>query len=271
MPTKYAHINGHAIYLHYAGKTTLPDVPPDFSKGKKIIFVHSAGSNGHTWQNQINHLGASHSPLAMDLPGHGRSAGVEGPASIRDYSEFVGAFMDAMKIKSAVVAGHSMGGAIAMDFAARHPTRVEGLVLCATSAKFNISKEMLESHRAVMMGRAPQAFTTDAYSPKTVKENFDAVRWGWGEQIKTDPRVRYGDILACSQVDLRAEIEKISVPAQILVGADDNITTLADAEVMHSKIRGAKVEVIPDAGHILIWERPAEVNAAIEKFLGQLK
>ena len=271
MPTKYVHLNGNAVYLHYAGPTTLPDVVPDFSKGHKIVFIHAAGSNGHTWQNQLSHLGQSHSPLAIDLPGHGRSSGVEGLSSVHDYADFVAAFMDAMKIKSAVIAGHSMGGAIAMDFASRHAGRVEGLILCATAAKFNVSKEMVESHRAVMMGRAPQSFTTDAYSPKTVKENFDSVRWGWMEQIKTDPRVRYTDLVACEKADLRGELEKIKAPTLILVGADDNVTTLADAEGMHSKIKGSNVQVIPDAGHILIWERANEVNAAIEMFLSGLK
>ena len=89
------------------------------------------------------------------------------------------------------------------------------------------------------MGRAPQAFNTDGYSPKTVKENFDVMREGWMEQIKTDPRVRYTDILACAQVDLRDAIAKINKPTLILAGADDKGTTPADAEFIASKIRGA--------------------------------
>ncbi len=271
MPTKYLHINGHAIYFHYAGPTTLPEVMPDFSKGRIVVMIHGAGSNGHIWHKQIAHLASSHSPVAVDLPGHGRSSGVEGLKSVGDYADFLARFLDTLGIKSATIAGHSMGGAIAMDFALRHPARVDALMLIATAARFNFPRERLDGLRAVMMGRAPQAFTTDAYSPTTVKENFDVVREGWMEQIKTDPRVRYSDTLACDQVDLRGELEKLSRPTMVLAGVDDATCTPADAEVIGSKIKGARIEVIADGGHALPWERPAEVNAAFESFLSRLK
>jgi pimeloyl-ACP methyl ester carboxylesterase len=91
------------------------------------------------------------------------------------------------------------------------------------------------------------------------------------EQIKTDPRVRYTDILACSQVDLRDAIAKIDKPTLVLAGADDKGTTPADAEFIASKIRGATCKIIADAGHYIPRERPAEYNAAIEQFVGGLK
>jgi pimeloyl-ACP methyl ester carboxylesterase len=221
MPTKYIHINGHAVYMHYAGKTTLPEVIPDFSKGRTVVMIHGAGGNGHSWHKQIAHLAGTHSPIAIDLPGHGRSSGTDGMNSMREYADFVAAFLDALQIRSAVIAGHSMGGAIAMQTALAHPSRVDGLMLVATAARFNIPKDRIEALRDVMMGRAPQGFTTDAYSPRTIKENFDLVREGWMEQIKTDPRVRYTDIVACDKTDLRAELDKISKPTAILAGADD--------------------------------------------------
>src|ERR1700730_490034 len=267
MPTKYIEVKGYATYYYYRGATTLPDVVPDFSRGRKILFVHGAGSNGHTWHRQGEALGKDHSPIALDLPGHGRSAGVEGLSTVNDYADFIAAFLDALKIKSAVISGHSMGGAIAMDLALRHSGRVEALILSCTAPKFNLTPERIEALRAIAMGRAPQAFNTDGYSPTTAKNNFDIVREGWMEQIKTDPRVRYTDLLAAEQVDLRADIEKISKPTMILAGVDDPVTTAADAEGIGSKIKGAKIEVIADGGHMLPWERPAEVNAAFDNFL----
>ncbi len=270
MPTKYVEVRGCATYYYYVGATTLPDVTPDFSPGRKIIFVHAAGSNGHTWHNQLDHPGAARSPIALDLPGHGRSAGVQGLKSIRDYSDFLAAFADALGIKSAVIAGRSMGGAIAMDHALRYPDRAEALILMATAAKFNIPSERIEGLRAVMMGRAPQAFVTDGYSPKTVSGSFEVIREGWMEQIKTDPRVRYTDIKACVEIDLREQISRINGPTLIVAGADDQVTTVADAELIKSRIKGARLEVIADAAHNLTTERPAEVNAAIEKFLAGL-
>jgi len=270
MPTKYTDVKGYATYYFYSGATTLPDVAPDFSRGRKILFVHGAGSNGHTWHRQIDAFGGRHSPIALDLPGHGRSAGVEGLRTVQDYADFVAAFLDMLKIKAAVILGHSMGGAIAMDLALRHPARVEALILSCTSPKFNITADRIEALRAITMGRAPQAFNTDGYSPRTVKENFDVVREGWMEQIKTDPRVRYTDIVACSQLDLRDAIGKIDKPALVIAGADDQGTTPADAEFIAGKIRGATCKIIADAGHYIPRERPPEYNAAIEQFVFSL-
>lgn len=271
MPTKYIHVNGHAVYLHYAGKTTLPNVVPDFSRGRKILLLHGAGGNGHPWHRQIDALGASHSPAAPDLPGHGRSSGVEGLRSVQDYADFTVHLMDTLQMKSAVIGGWSMGGAIAMDLALRHPSRVEALLLVATAARFAVTDDYIKQLWSVMMGRAPQAFVTDAFAPRTVKENFDAVRESWMEQIKTDPRVRYTDIRACAQVDLCDSIAKIDKPTLILAGAEDNRVPPAAAELIQGKIKGSQLHVIADAGHMIPIEKPAEVNAAIDKFLAELK
>jgi pimeloyl-ACP methyl ester carboxylesterase len=271
MPTKYADIRGYATYYHYVGQTTLPDVVPDHSRGRKLVFIHAAGSNAHAWHYQYDALGAAHSPIAFDLPGHGRSAGVEAFPTIQDYTDFTIAFADALKIDSAVFIGRSMGGAIAMDLAARYPKRVQGLVLMATAAKLNVPKERIEQWRAVTMGRTGQPFTNDGYSPKTIAEKREVIQEGWGEQIRTDPRTRWGDMVACSKVDLRSELGKITTPTLILAGADDLVTPPADAEVIKAGIKGSRLEVIADAAHNLTTERPTEVNAAVEKFLAGLK
>ncbi|HZO82233.1 MAG TPA: alpha/beta fold hydrolase [Candidatus Binataceae bacterium] len=269
MPTKYVEVQGCATYYYYVGRTTLPDVAPDFSRGRTLILLHGAGSNGHTWHNQLAHLGRSHSPLAIDFPAHGRSSGVEGLKSIQDYSDFTVAFMDAVGIRSAVIGGRSMGGAIAMDMALRYPARVEAIVPVVTAAKFNIPAARVEGLRAVAMGRAPQAFVTDGYSPATIKDHFEIIREGWMEQIQTDPRVRYTDILACNACDLREQIARIDKPTLILAGADDPITPPADAEFIRSRIRGAQLRVVANAGHHLPNEQAAETSAALESFLAQ--
>jgi pimeloyl-ACP methyl ester carboxylesterase len=268
MPTKYADVRDYATHYYYIGKTTLPDVIPDFSRGRKLVFLHPAGSNGHSWHNQYDYLGKSHSPIAIDLPGHGRSSGIEGLGAIKDYADFTAAFLDALKIDSAVIAGRSMGGAIAMDLALRYPNRVQALILMATAAKFNIPKERADGWHAVTMGRAPQPFTRDGYSPKTAQE---IIQEGWMEQIRTDPRVRWTDIVACSQVDLRDQISRIDKPTLILAGADDQATPPADLEFIKSRIKGSRLEIIADAAHNLTTEKPGEVNAAVEKFLAELR
>ncbi|HEY2663956.1 MAG TPA: alpha/beta hydrolase [Candidatus Binataceae bacterium] len=270
MVTKYVNVLGQATFLHYVGATTLPGVVPDLSRGRSIAFVHAAGSNGNAWHHQLDALAASHSPVAFDFPGHGRSAGVEGLRSVGDYADFLAALLDTLRIPSAVIAGRSMGGAIAMDFALRYPQRTQALVLIATAAKFNLPPELIGGLEAVTKGRAPRAFLTTGFSPQTVKANFGVVRESWMEQVKTDPRVRYTDTLVCQQTDLRDQISRITAPALILAGADDQTTTVADAEAIKRQIAGSRLQVIADSAHNLPTEKPKEVNAALEEFLGRL-
>jgi len=128
--TKYTDVKGYATYYYYNGATTLPDVVPDFSRGRKVVMLHGAGSNGHSWHNQVGHLGRAHSPLAIDLPAHGRSAGVDGLMTVQEYSDFVVALLDALGIADQVaLAGIAVGSAIALHFAARYPERTSAVVV----------------------------------------------------------------------------------------------------------------------------------------------
>jgi pimeloyl-ACP methyl ester carboxylesterase len=270
MPTKYTDVKGHAIYYHYRGATTLPDVIPDFSRGRKIVFLHPEGGNSTPWHNQVDALAGKHSPVAFDFPGHGRSDGVEGLRSVGEYADFLAAFMDALQFKAAVIAGWSMGGAVAMEFALRYPARVEALILVATAAKFAIPEDRVQHLWSVMMGRAPQSFGTDGFSSKTVKENFNVVREMWMEQIKTDPRVRYTDTRACQEVDLTGAISAIKKPTLIL-GTEAGTAGAEDAQLIRDKIQGARLEQVPNAGNMIPVEQAVVVNDAIEEFLGELK
>jgi pimeloyl-ACP methyl ester carboxylesterase len=160
--------------------------------------------------------------------------------------------------------GHSMGGAIAMDLALRHADMVEGLILTCTAAKFNITDERTNIWKDVMRGRAGQPFTKDSCSPATP---MNIVQEGWMEQIQTDPRVRYFDLTACQQVDLTAKLGEIRTPTLVLAGQDDQSTPVAQSELLRDRISGAKLVVVPQAGHWLPLEKPQEACDAIANFL----
>ena len=75
MPTKYTDVKGHAIYYHYRGATTPPDVIPDYSRGRKIVFLHGEGGNSAPWHHQLDALAGKHSPVAFDFPAGSLIAG----------------------------------------------------------------------------------------------------------------------------------------------------------------------------------------------------
>ena len=265
MPTKYVDVDGYAVNYFHTGRTTLPSAVPDVSKGKLLLYIHGAGSNGHFAHKLLDGLSTKHSPLSFDFPGHGRSSGTESLKSVTAYSDFVYAFWKKLGVRPAVLIGHSMGGAIAMDLALRHADMVDSLVLTCTAAKFNIPDERLKIWEQVMKGRAGQPFTKDACSPATP---MTIVQEGWGEQIKTDPRVRYFDLAACREVNLLGQLGQIRKPTLVLAGQDDTSTTVAQGEQIRDGISGAKLVVIPQAGHWLPIEKPQEACDAMTTFLG---
>ena len=115
MPTKYVDVDGYAVNYFHTGQTTLPPVVPDVSKGKLILYIHGAGSNGHFANKLLDILSATHSPLSFDFPAHGRSSGIDSLGSITAYSDFTYKLWKTLGVRPAVLMGHSMGGAIAMS------------------------------------------------------------------------------------------------------------------------------------------------------------
>ncbi len=263
MPAKYVNVDGTAVHYLHTGPTTLPDVPPALDRGRLLVLVHAAGSNAGMWRRQLEGLAARHSVVALDLPGHGRSSGVEGLATVEAYADFLLHFADALRLRPFVLVGRSMGGAIGFAVAGRHPERLAGLVATCTSARFVLSDEGIATAHDVVRGRLPQQFTTETFSPGT---GMDLMREAWMEQVKTDPRVRYGDLLACRAFDGRPLLGRIRTPTLVVAGADDQVTPPAQVEELARGIAGARLEVLAQAGHQAPLEQSERFNTLVASF-----
>jgi pimeloyl-ACP methyl ester carboxylesterase len=264
--TKYVDIDGTAVHYLHTGPTTLPDVPPALDRGALFVLLHAAGSTAGMWRRQLTGLAAEHSVVAIDLPGHGRSSGIDGPASIEDGATVVLRVLDALRLRPCVLVGRSMGGAIALVVASRASERVRALVLACSSARFTLSDEMVATARDVARGRLPQQFTTDTFSPAT---GMDVMREAWMEQVKTDPRVRLTDLLACRAFDGHALLPGIRVPTLVVAGADDAITPVAQAEALAAGIPGARFEVLAQAGHQAPLEQSERFNELVAEMVAR--
>ena len=267
MPAKYATVDGIAVHYLYSGPTTLPDVPPALDRGRLFLLVHAAGSNAGMWRRQVEAAARDQSVVALDLPGHGRSSGLEGLPTVDAYAEFVGRFAAALRLRPFVLVGRSMGAAIAMTIAARRPELLQGLVLACAAARFAIRDENLATLRDVVRGRLPQQFTTETFSPAT---GMELMRETWVEQVKTDPRVRLTDLLACQAFDGRDLLSRIRTPTLIVAGADDQVTPAALAEELARGIPHARLEVIPAAGHQAPLEQADRFNQLVATFAAAL-
>ncbi len=267
MFSKYVDIDGVAVNYFHTGPSTLPGVAPDLAQGELLVLLHGAGSNAHTWHRQLTHFGARNSGVALDLPGHGRSGSTEGLPDLDAHVRFLASFAAALRLRPFVLVGRALGGAVALAFALAHPERVRALVLAATPPIFEMPQASLDTWRNVMLGRATQPFSPALFSPKV---DFAIMREAFMEQVKTDPRVRYTDMLACNGLDFTARLGAIKVPTLVVTGRDDHFAPPEKAEALQRAIPGAQLTVIEDAGHTLATEQPEAFNRAIETFLDTL-
>lgn len=267
MFSKYADVRGVATNYFHTGPSMLPATPPQLSRGELLVFLHGAGSNAHTWRRQLEHFEERHSALAFDLPAHGRSGATDGLATVGAMVEFTAELATSLRLRPFVLVGRALGGAIAIELALNRPQLLRALVLVATRVNFDIPDAALDTWRDVMRGRKTQPFSTDIFSPKT---DFAIMREAWMEQVKTDPRVRYTDLLACQGLDFSGRLGAIRVPTLVVTGRDDHFAPPEKAEELASAIPGARLAVIDDAGHSLSSEKPDELHRAIEDFLERL-
>jgi len=256
--SKYATVDGVAVHYLHSRPTTLPDVPPPLDRGTLFLLVHAAGSNAGMWRRQLEAAAQENSVVAPDLPGHGRSGGLDGLPTVEAYADFVVRFARVVRLRPFVLVGRSMGGAIGLAVAARHPELVRGLVVACSGARFPLDPDSIAD---VVRGRLPQQFTTETFSPST---GMDLMREAWMEQVKTDPRVRYGDLLACRAFDGAPLLAKIRTPTLVVAGADDGVTPVALSEGLAKGIAGARLEVLPAAGH----QAPLEQADAFNRLVG---
>ncbi|MEE9281994.1 MAG: alpha/beta hydrolase [Myxococcota bacterium] len=268
MPNKYFAVAGVATYVHHTGPTTLPDSVPDLRRGEVVLFLHGAGGNGNVYAGLLERLAAEHSPIAFDLPGHGRSGELDSLGSIERMAAFTRAFVERLGLRKPVLFGHSLGGAVAMRYALDHPDELRALVLCATGASFHVADAQIDRLRLVAEGKARREFNRQAYASSAPPE---VLRQAFGEELKTDPRARLGDVIAASEWNAAAEIGRISVPTLVVHGEEDAPQLAKEADVLVSGIAGAKKVVIPRAATGLPLEQPDALAEAVRAFLAELE
>jgi len=267
VPQKYVRVDGVATFVHHVGPTTLPERPPVLTRGETIVCLHGAAPNSADFTDLLVRLEAQHSPLAFDRPGHARSGGLDALASVVRMSEFTRAFCAAQGIERCVLLGASMGGCIALEVALAAPGLVRGLVLVAARARVEANEAVIERIRLVTEGKARREFDRTSYSPSATP---DVMRRGFMEELKTDPRVLYGNVLALRGFDRSKDLARIACPTLVVVGEDDGAEVRDQAEVLASGIPRARKVVIPKCGHRVALEQPEALADAVLAFLAAL-
>jgi pimeloyl-ACP methyl ester carboxylesterase len=264
VPHKYFQIDGVATYVYHLGPTTLPEVVPDLERGELVLCLHGNGDNGAVLQTVMERLAETHSPLVFDQPGHARSGGLDSLGSVDRLAQFTRTFVEKLALRRPVLLGHALGAAIAMQYAADYPDDVRALVLIGAGTDSAVSEEAVEQLRRISEGKERRAFSNAGFSPSASR---DVLGRGFREGLKTDPRVHYGDALAWRDWDGEGLLGSIAAPTLVVQGEDEQAERAEQAELLASRIAGARKVSIPGAGSRIALEQPDALAEAVLAFL----
>ena len=238
------------------------------SADRVIVFLHGWGRTGADFNDLASRLARdfpAYALIQLDLPGFGGSPLVRtGGLSLADYSALLRALLEKLGVARISIVGHSLGGRIAIKFAALYPDCVQKLILISAAGIPPQSFRL----KTLVAGRA--AFRTIFYSMRDfayilrLKNLLGAIFGSRDYQVTHGPlRETLKKVLA---EDLRPDAAKITVPALIIWGANDRITPLRDGREYHALIKKSRLEIL-DGGHFAFMEKPDECGRLIRLFL----
>jgi pimeloyl-ACP methyl ester carboxylesterase len=197
-----------------------------------LVFIHGSGASSQIWEFQDEHFGDKAFPI--DLPGHGKRPDTFPPeVSVLDYARVVHEIIfQELLLKTPIIAGNSLGGAIALTMGLEFASELSGLILIGTGARLRVLPSILEDAKKASV-------------------------------------VTYRDWAACNAFDVMTRLQEIHLLTLIICGADDRLTPVKYSQYMHDHIPGSTLCIIPNAGHIVMRDQPEQVNQAIDEWLAE--
>ena len=239
----------------------------DFNREKpSILLIHGSGLTHIVWSlHEQFYATQGYNVLSVDLPGHGNS---EGPSlkSIEEISDWIKSLMNVLDIKKLIIIGHSQGSLVGIDFAARYPNLISGLVLVAGSYKMPVNQDLINyaeagDEKAVLLMmkwgyEGSKAFIGGNPVKKIINSSLD-IR-----------EILAVDLNACNNYKSGKEsLEKINCPTLCIFGDLDKMVPLEVGNKMASMIKNSKKKVISNCGHMIIFEKALEMRKLVKEFL----
>ncbi|MEJ2530448.1 MAG: alpha/beta hydrolase [Halioglobus sp.] len=258
-------VGGQAAYCY----THYRDMDP---ARDSVLFIHGAGMDHTVWTLLARHF-ARHgrNVIAADLPGHGRSGG-DPARSIGEMADWVAALLDELPVARTAVVGHSMGGLVALDFAARYPDRVRAIALVGSTAPMPVSEAILEA-AAADDHAAFDMLTQWGYSKRhQFGGNSNPGLWMLGGTLRLFERCRPGvlhaDMSACNRYAAGLErAAAVRCPALLVLGRDDRLTPVKSTRDLVAALPSPDVRILDGAGHTLMVEAPNALLDALREAL----
>jgi pimeloyl-ACP methyl ester carboxylesterase len=262
----------------------------DAGSGAAVVLLHGYPFDRSMWREQVDFLSTTgNRVVAPDLRGFGESVTQISVCessetnhrlksvpltTMADMARDVAALMDELKIDQAAICGLSMGGYVAFEFVHLFPTRARALVLAGTRAPADNEQErqtrlqQVKQMLAKGMSGIAEASLPKLLAPRTLAEKPEVVARLREMILRADPQgASAAQRGMAARRDYSDDLAVINVPTLVVVGCQDPIRPVADAEFMHDRIRESNLEIIEDAAHMTNMEQPIVFNQALLEFL----
>ena len=266
-------------------------------RGTPVLFIHGLGSSGYLeWRFNLEPAAARHRVYAPDLPGFGRSEKPRARYGISYFTRFIDRYMEDRGLQSAAVVGASLGGRVALELALKYPQRVRKLVLVNSlglgrpamrltyglitlprvgETVMKVTRNALNWVPSAMIRRvAGRYIGASSDLSRTMDDKYlDNLRELYGAEgyhdayLATVRSLVTPTALLGNEYDISARLREISVPLQLIWGADDPLFPVAHAARAHALVENSRLAVIEGAGHTPQAERPEEFNRVLLDFL----
>jgi pimeloyl-ACP methyl ester carboxylesterase len=234
--------------------------------GNQLVFIHGSGDSSRIWRLQLAYFSSQGwQALAIDLPGHGqRPDSFPAEVSVQDYANAVHEIVkQELHLTRPIIAGHSLGGAIALTMGLEYGSDLAGLILIGTGARLKVHPDLLESAR-----QQPQQARQDLTELALTQQHISAVSSEVSKEVDPPgPTILYRDLAACNRFDVMNRLHELTLPTLIICGVEDRLTPPKYSQYLHQHIANSTLCIIPSAGHYVMREEPTAVNQTIADWL----
>jgi pyruvate dehydrogenase E2 component (dihydrolipoamide acetyltransferase) len=250
------------------GVGTLHYVKSGEAAGPPVVLIHGFGADLNSWMFNQSELSAQHTVYALDLPGHGSSTKQVGTGEVSYLSSAIAAFIENLDLGSAHLVGHSLGGGCALSFALEHPQRTASLTLISpVGLGPEINMQYIDGFIATGRRKEMKSVLLDLfYDQSTVSRDMvnDVLKNkrvdGANQALTMIGQASFSN--GVQSLSMRQQMKELSMPVQIIWGADDKIIPASQARDFAGTIG---VHVLENAGHMAHMEKSAKINALINE------
>jgi len=228
----------------------------------KLIFIHGSGANGNVWLRQKERFPDADAP---DLPGH--PAG-KVCASVEEYSDWLHGYVREKGYQDIVLAGHSLGGGIALMHAVKYPGDLKGIILVGSGGRLRVLPLIIEAISGKL--NDPQGWLKELVEPLYGTVDDATRREIMPGLAAVGPAAQLNDFRCCDKFDIMEKVPQIKLPAHCIVGELDNMTPPKYSQYLVKSMPDCGISVIEGGSHLCFLEKPGAVNDAIAAFLKHL-